>query len=342
MKNSVLIIYTGGTIGMKTNPETGVLSPFKFDQIEEEVPELKKFNITLNTITFNPIIDSANVTPELWIKIATVIKDNYETYDGFVVLHGTDTMSYSASAISFMTQNLAKPIIFTGSQIPIGVIRTDGRENLITAVEIAAAKANGVAVVPEVCVYFQNKLFRANRTRKHNADHFNAFRSDNYPPLADVGIDIHYNYPHIRRVDSFMPSFTISTELDCNLIVIKIFPGMSSELFRSMLTIPNIKAVVLETYGSGNAPTEDWFIEYLAEAINRGVIILNVSQCHAGTVDMERYETGIKLQKIGVVSGKDITTESAITKLMYLLGQNISQNKLKEYLNCPIRGEITL
>ena len=342
MNRSILLLYTGGTIGMKTNPETGVLSPFKFDQIEQEVPELKKFNISLNTLTFNPPIDSANVTPEPWCKIAHVIRDNYDAYDGFVVLHGTDTMSYSASALSFMTENLSKPIIFTGSQIPIGVLRTDGKENLITAIEIAAAQENGRPVVPEVCVYFQNKLFRANRTRKHNADQFNAFRSDNYPALADVGISIQYNYPCIRHIDSFMPPFNISTNLDRNVIVIKIFPGMNPEVFRAMLSIPGLRAAVLETYGSGNAPTDEWFIDYLEEAIARGVIVMNVTQCHAGTVAMDRYETGIRLQNIGVVSGRDITTESAITKLMYLLGQNLSPVKMSEYLNRPIRGEITV
>lgn len=342
MSHSILLLYTGGTIGMKTDPETGVLSPFKFDQIEEEVPELKKFNISLSTVTFTPLIDSSNVTPELWSKIAQVIRENYDSYDGFVVLHGTDTMAYSASALSFMTQNLSKPIIFTGSQIPIGVLRTDGKENLITSIEIAAAKENGRPVVPEVCIYFQNRLFRANRTRKHNADQFNAFRSDNYPPLAEVGINIQYNYQYIRKLDAFMPSFNISTAMDCHVIVIKIFPGINPEVFRAMLSIPGLRAVVLETYGSGNAPTADWFIQYLDEAIKRGLIVMNVTQCHAGMVAMDRYETGIELQHIGVVSGRDITTESAITKLMHLLGQNLGVSQLNEYLNCPIRGEITM
>jgi len=341
MNRSILILYTGGTIGMKTDPQTGVLSPFKFDQIEEEVPELKKFNFNLHTVTFNPPIDSSNVTPELWGRIAQVIYENYDAYDGFVVLHGTDTMSYSASALSFMTQNLTKPVIFTGSQIPIGVIRTDGKENLITAIEIAAAQENGHSIVPEVCVYFQDSLFRANRTRKHNAEQFNAFASDNYPPLAEVGINIHYNYAHIRRMDSFSPPFSITTRLDTHVSVIRIFPGMDPDVFRAMLHISGLRAVVLETYGSGNAPTADWFIETLEDAIGHGLIVLNVSQCPAGTVEMERYETGVKLQKIGVVSGKDITTEAALTKLMYLLGQNLPGGRLTEQLKNPIRGEIT-
>lgn len=326
---------------MKTDPETGVLSPFKFDQIEEEVPELKKFNYTLDTITFNPLIDSSNVTPGHWTQIARTIFENYDAYDGFVVLHGTDTMSYTASAISFMTQNLSKPIIFTGSQIPIGVIRTDGKENLITAIEIAAAQENGRPIVPEVCVYFQDKLFRANRTRKHSAEQFNAFVSDNYPPLAEVGINIHYNRPYIKQTDSFSPPFSVSEELDSRVAVIRIFPGIDPEMFKAMLNVPGLRAVVLETYGSGNAPTSEWFIEALKDAIQRGVIILNVSQCPAGAVDMERYETGVELQKIGLVSGKDITTEAALAKLMYLLGRNISTEKLVEQLKRPIRGEIT-
>ncbi|MDR2936341.1 MAG: asparaginase [Rikenellaceae bacterium] len=341
MKNSILILYTGGTIGMKTNPETGILSPFNFDQIDQEVPELKKFNLRINAATFDPPIDSANVTPELWVRIAQVIRENYDKYDGFVVLHGTDTMSYTASALSFMTLNLTKPVIFTGSQIPIGVLRTDGRENLITAVEIAAAKENGRAVVPEVCIYFQNNLFRANRTRKFNADYFNAFRSDNYPPLAEVGVDIHYNYAAIRHTDSFLPPFDIATALERSVAVIRIFPGMTPETFRSMLSIPHLRGVVLETYGSGNAPTDEWFIDCLDEAIRRGVVVINVTQCHAGRVAMERYETGIRLQQVGVVGGGEITTESAVTKLMCLLGQKLPPNQLKECLNGPIRGETT-
>ena len=341
MSRSVLILYTGGTIGMKTDPETGVLSPFLFDQIEQEVPELKKFNCRLDTITFDPPIDSSNVTPDLWKEIARVIHENYDAYDGFVVLHGTDTMSYTASALSFMMRNLAKPVIFTGSQIPIGVIRTDGKENLITAIEIAAAQENGRAVVPEVCVYFQDKLYRGNRTRKHNAEQFNAFASDNYPPLADVGVNIHYNRACIRQADDSQPPFAVSTSLDTRVSVIRIFPGMDPELFRAMLGIPGLRAVVLETYGSGNAPTADWFIDALEEAIGRGMIVLNVSQCPAGTVEMERYETGVRLQKIGVVSGKDMTTEAALTKLMYLLGQNLPPAEMAERLKRSIRGEIT-
>lgn len=336
---SILIIYTGGTIGMKTNPETGSLAPFNFDQIELEVPELKKFGLKIDTFTFNPIIDSANVNPEQWARLSCIIKDNYHKYDGFVILHGTDTMSYTASALSFMMQNLDKSIIFTGSQIPIGVLRTDGKENLITSVEIAAAKKDGKSIVPEVCIYFENKLFRANRTTKDNADHFNAFRSYNYPPLAEAGIDIHYNYNYIRKVDAFLPQFDIVTKMCSDIIVVKIFPGITQNTIHTLLSIPELKGVVLETYGSGNAPMYDWFIDEIKQAIDKGLVILNVTQCNTGTVNMEMYDTGRILYNIGVISGKDITTEAAVTKMMYLLATDYSVNSKNSQLSTAIRGE---
>ena len=255
-KSSVLLIYTGGTIGMKPDPETGVLAPFDFSTIYDEFPYLGKLDVELEVINLTPI-DSSNVTPELWCELARLIRDNYDAYDGFVVLHGTDTMSYSASALSFMLVNLAKPVIFTGSQIPIGVLRTDGRENLITAVEIAAAREGGRAVVPEVCICFQNKLFRANRTTKHSAEQLNAFRSDNYPILAEVGVSIHYNRPFIRRPAPDPGPLRIVTRLDTRIAVVRLFPGMSAETFTAMLGIPGLRGVVLETYGAGNAPTPD-------------------------------------------------------------------------------------
>lgn len=340
--NSVLIIYSGGTIGMKTNLETGSLAPFKFDQIESEMPELKKFCIKIDTYTFNPIIDSSNVTPEVWSKLAHIVKDNYNNYDGFVVLHGTDTMAYTASAISFMMQNIDKPIIFTGSQIPIGVPRTDGKENIIAAVEIAVAKKDGKAIVPEVCVYFQNKLFRANRTTKDSADALNAFKSYNYPPLAEAGIDINYNDRYIRKVDTFMPLFDISTELCQNIAVIKLFPGITMASVHPITRNTELRAIVIESYGSGNAPQYNWFLNEIKEATSRGVIIMNVTQCRSGTVNMSLYDTGKDLQALGVISGKDITIEAAITKLMYVLSGKLNKEQVLNYLSVSIRGEITM
>lgn len=340
-KANILLIYTGGTIGMKTDSETKALVPFDFNDIYEEFPSLRRLDVDIEVQQFEPI-DSSNVTPELWVRLAEIIRDRYLEFDGFVVLHGTDTMSYSSSALSFMLDNLAKPVVFTGSQIPIGVLRTDGRENLITAIEIAAAKdEKGYAMVPEVSLYFQNHLYRANRTTKRSAEELSAFRSENYPPLADVGVNIHYNRPFIRKVDTYSPALNVNTGFDTSVVIVKIFPGMTEKIFRAMLGIEGLRGVVLETYGAGNAPTKEWFLRAVKETIDRGVIVMNVTQCSGGAVSMELYETGIRMQEIGVMCGRDATTEAAVTKLMYLLGQKISDDEIRKALNRSIKGEIT-
>lgn len=330
----ILLIYTGGTIGMKENPLSGALAPVDFSEIEREVPELHKFNVELETITFSPVIDSSNITVECWVTLATIIEENYERFDGFVVLHGTDTMSYTASALSFMLSGLAKPVVFTGSQLPIGVLRTDGRENLISAIEVAAA-----GVVSEVAIFFQNLLMRANRTTKYNSEYFNAFRSDNYPPLAEAGICVKYNMPLLHRCEPTKP-FKVAKNLSRDVAVLKIFPGITPQVVKAILGIENLRGVVMESYGAGNALTERWFVELLRDAINRGIIIINVTQCAAGSVDMSLYETGKELLNIGVLSGADMTFEAAITKLIYLLGgENEDLEKIKNDISRSIRGE---
>lgn len=342
MRSSILIIYTGGTIGMKTDAETGALVPFDFSGIYEEFPSLKRLNVDIEVYTMDPVIDSSNVSPANWLTLARLIRDNYARYDGFVVLHGTDTMSYTASAISFLLENLSKPVVFTGSQIPIGVLRTDGRENLITAIEIAGARIGGRPEVPEVSLYFQNRLFRANRTTKGSAEALNAFRSYNYPPLAEVGVNIAYNLPAVLQPADTSSELRIATRLADGIAIVKLFPGLGEEILRAMLSAPGLRAVVLETYGAGNAPTSEWFLRVLREAIDRGVILLNVTQCRGGGVSMEIYETGLRLQKIGVLSGYDMTTEAAVTKLMYVLGLGLDETRTRELLRRPLRGEFTL
>jgi len=277
-ERKILIIYTGGTIGMVIDPETNSLVPFDFENVSNHVPELRKFDFQIKSISFEPLVDSSDMNPDIWIQLVTMIEENYSEFDGFVVLHGTDTMAYTASALSFMLHNLQKPVILTGSQLPLGTIRTDGKENLITALEIAAAQKNRQALVPEVCIYFKDKLFRGNRTTKYNAEHFHAFRSDNYQPLAEAGIHIKYNYPYIRYT-TLNGTFKVTKKMDTGIALLKIFPGINRDVVRAVLGAPNIKAVVLETYGSGNAPTSKWFLDCIEEAIEKGIIILNVTQC---------------------------------------------------------------
>ena len=284
MRSSILIIYTGGTIGMKTDAATGALVPFDFSGIYEEFPSLKRLNVDIDVHTVDPVIDSSNVEPANWLALAEFIRDNYTRYDGFVVLHGTDTMSYTASALSFLLENLAKPVVFTGSQIPIGVLRTDGRENLITAIEIAGARIDGRPVVPEVSLYFQNRLFRANRTTKRSAEALSAFRSYNYPPLAEVGVNIAYNPAAILRPAECGDTLRIATRLSGGIELVKLFPGLGEEILQAMFAAPGLRAVVLETYGAGNAPTSERFIRVVKEAVDRGIILLNITQCGGGRV----------------------------------------------------------
>ncbi len=337
---SILIIYTGGTIGMIKNPDTGSLQPFNFDGIYEQIPELKRFHYKLDFHSFDPLIDSSNMHPNHWVRLVDIIEKNYSSYDGFVVLHGSDTMSYTASALSFMLENLNKPVIFTGSQLPLGVLRTDGRENFITAIELAAAREDNTPVVPEVCIYFENHLMRANRTVKYNAENFNAFVSPNYPVLAEAGVYLKYNRHHILKPN--FKNLKVHRKMDSRVGILKIFPGMTPEYVRAILMDAGLRAVVLETFGSGNAPTDAWFIEALKQSVEQGVTVVNVSQCLAGAVDQGKYETSLTLKNIGVVSGFDSTTEAMLTKLMFLLGQNMDEKKFRANLNMSIRGEISL
>jgi len=340
-KTSILIIYTGGTIGMVQDHESGVLKPFRFDNILSEVPELKKFGFNLSSFAFDPPLDSSNINPGNWVKLAGIIEENYNTFGGFIVLHGTDTMAYSASALSFMLENLGKPVIFTGSQLPIGSLRTDAKENLISSLEIAAAVRNGEPVVPEVGIYFENSLYRGNRTTKNNTEDFNAFLSGNYPPLADSGVHIRYNYNAIRYPNK-KEKLVVHKDLDNNLALLKIFPGISRNFVESVFQIPGLRALILETFGAGNAPEDSWFIGCVRDALSRGIIVLNVTQCMTGSVEMSMYEAGRQLSEAGVISGHDMTTEAAVTKLMYLTGVRNDRDWIMQHLSTSLRGEITL
>ena len=327
---------------MKEDPAIQALRPFNFSQILEEVPELGKFAYRIDSYTFDPIIDSSDVEPSLWIAITELIEQKYDEYDGFVILHGTDTMAYSASAVSFMIEGLTKPVIFTGSQLPIGIPRTDGKENLISSVEIAAARdSEGHALVPEVCICFDNILMRGNRASKINSDHFRAFRSPNYPPLAEAGINIRYNQQLIRRPDNWNARPIFHKTLDTRVSILKIHPGITPQIVRTILCSNDTRAVIIETYGAGNAPSKEWFLDIVREASESGKIILDVTQCLAGSVNMNIYATGKCLKEAGVVNGYDSTTESALGKLFYLLGEIQENATVKKMLETDLRGEIS-
>jgi L-asparaginases, type I len=338
---NILLIYTGGTIGMVENSQTGSLEAFDFSHLNKHMPELQRLKFHIDTIVFNPAIDSSDVSPMHWRKLVSIIEDNYENHDGFVILHGTDTMAYTASALSFMIENLKKPVVFTGAQLPIGKLRTDAKENLITAMEIAADKDSiGNPIVPEVCIFFQNDLLRGNRATKVNADNFNAFKTYNYPSLGKAGIHIRYDKNRI-----FQPNFEKKTifhyMMDGNIVILKLFPGINKTTIEAILETKGIKAVILETYGSGNAPREEWFLEAIQEAVKKGIIIVNVTQCEIGGVEMRRYETGQELLKVGVISGYDSTVEAMVAKLMFLLGHNYSREEIIVRMRVPLVGEIT-
>lgn len=336
---SVMVIYTGGTLGMVYDEEKSLI-PFDFEQIIERIPELSMFGFRLTVIAFKQLIDSANANPAHWSALAGLIEENYNKYNGFVIIHGTDTMAYSASALSFLLENVNKPIIFTGAQLPIGAVRTDARENLITALEIAAARKDGRPLVAEVCIYFNNQLMRGNRAKKVESAQFGAFESRNYPPLAEAGIKISFDPSAIKQYHPFQ-LLKRHYKMDSQVVVLKLFPGINKETVAAILSIPNLRGIILETYGSGNAPTDPWFIQLLKDAIDNNILIFNVSQCNGGTVLQGRYQTSKSLAQIGVLSGGDITTEAAVTKMMFLLANTSSIEECKSLLVTPIRGEMS-
>lgn len=336
---SILVIYTGGTLGMVFDETAQTLVPFDFDQILFQIPEINKFDFNLTVISLDQPIDSANVNIEHWKTMAELIEIHYDQFHGFVIIHGTDTMAYSASALSFLLEDLNKPVIFTGAQLPIGAVRTDARENLITALEIAAARRDGRPIVPEVCIYFSNKLLRGNRAKKIESAQFRAFESKNYPALATCGIKIDYDFNVIKPFQPYS-RLKVYRKMENRVAILKLFPGITPEVVQSILNIEGLRGLVLETYGSGNAETSHWFVQALRTAIDGGMIILNVSQCNGGTVMQGRYETSRHLQEAGILSGGDLTTEAAITKLMFLLGNQPMDVDVRRYLVRSIRGEM--
>ncbi len=336
---NILLIYTGGTIGMVKDYKTNVLKTFNFNHLTEKIPELNLLDCNIQTISFKEPIDSSNMSPKYWVKIAEIIEKYYDNTDGFVVLSGTDTMSYTASALSFMFENLNKPVIFTGSQLPIGDLRTDAKENLITAIQVAASRDGDLPKIGEVCLYFEYKLYRANRTTKVSSEQFEAFNSPNFPELGESGVHLNFNERVLKKVNK-NKKLVVRKNFDANIVILKIFPGIHKQVIKCILEIENLQGVILETYGAGNAPTSNWFIDLVKNALNKNISIVNVSQCISGSVLLGRYETSSKLKQIGIIDGKDITTESAVAKLIYLLGEKIPQEKFKELFETPLRGEM--